>query len=321
MNKKLLSFLLIIFLNGCSGKETSLPDDYIPSWTTPAPPHTLILSGPIFSKMVWDRQFYVLSSSFKDVQCTSSEGMVTLIGSPDSANKPMTFTLSGSDGSLLWSIDSAGSLAISKYGLFIGDGTMAYLVDTQAGQIKWKKQIPGADNITSVMYSNDLFFVDAKGVYTYFVLSKDGQVISKYLQASDFHSVYKDIYFFPDLPFGYAIGQNIYIEHRGNALYSGYVHDISSHELLWERQRASISNFLIFNSYVLWISPEDKIKIADQISGEILETITITPSIDCFDNDANKQTAGYYLCGDTISGLVYVILGDSHQIFAIKATN
>ena len=230
----------------------------------------------------------------------------------------MTFALSGTNGSQLWNSNVTGSLAISEYGLFIGDGTTVYLVDLQDGQVKWERQMQSADNITSVMYHNNLLFVNATGTYTYFVLNRDGKVISQYLQASDFRSDYKDINFFPDLSFGYTFGKNVYVEHRGNALYSGYIYDKSSDKPLWAIERDSISNFLIFNSYVLWISPDDKIKVADQISGEILETIAITPSIGFFDPNPNKQSAGYYLCGDSKSGLIYVILGDSHQLLAIE---
>jgi outer membrane protein assembly factor BamB len=318
MTKKLTCLFILLFLYSCSGRGTSLPEQYTSYWTTPTPTHTLILSDVIFSKVMWDQQFYVPSSGFKAIQCVSKEGGIFVVGSPDPTHKIMIFALTGKNSDLLWSFNSSGRIAVSEHGLFVGDGTSAYLLELQNGQIKWQTQLLDAKNITSVMYDNDLFFVNATGVHTYFVLNKDGQVITKYLHASDFHSNYKDIPFFPNLPFGYAIGQNIYIEHRGNALYSGYVYDAATQKPLWEMERDSISNFLIFNDYVLWISPDDKIKIADQMSGKLLDTIAITPSIGFFDSDANKQAAGYYLCGDEKFGLIYVVLGDSHQLFAIE---
>jgi len=69
----------------------------------------------------------------------------------------------------------------------------------------------------------------------------------------------------------------------------------------------------------LWISPDDYIKIADKLTGNVLENIEITPSIKFFTSGSNKQHLGYYICSDDKAGMAYVILGDSRQIFALKS--
>jgi len=88
--------------------------------------------------------------------------------------------------------------------------------------------------------------------------------------------------------------------------------------LLWKVEGDSISNYIVFGNYVTWISQEDQIKFADKYKGNVIWTIEIKPSMDYFDITTNKQHLGYYLCTDESLSNVFVVLGDSRQLFAVE---
>jgi hypothetical protein len=68
----------------------------------------------------------------------------------------------------------------------------------------------------------------------------------------------------------------------------------------------------------LWIANDGVIKIADKYNGNVVESINVDPGIDFFNPNVNVQYYGYYLCGDNQSNNLYIILGDSRQIFAVN---
>jgi hypothetical protein len=307
--KSLMLFIIALFIQSCiSGARTN----YTPYWEPPMISHSLLFSQSKFAQVKWEQQAYILSNSFRTVQCVATAGVIVLVGSQDVTVRPKIFALDGKTGALLWDFDSAGVLAYSDDGLFIGEETKVYLVDPRTGLVR---------NITGMMYYDKLLFINGTGIYSFYVIGNDGQTISKHTQPLDFHSTYKKVPFYPDLPFGYAVSDDIFVEQRGNILYSGYVIDRLTNELLWHVDQDSISNFVILNNFVYWVSSDDQVKIANKHSGNLIETIKIAPSIEFFDANIAKQHAGYYLCGDNEMGFIYLILGDSRQLFAIEIRN
>ena len=243
---------------------------------------------------------------------------ILLVGSQNSHDTPKVFALDSNTGSLLWEFDDVGVLAHSDKSVFIGSKAIVYSVDTKTGMIEWKKQLSGIGHITNMMFFDELLFINGGGGI--YVLNNDGEVISKYSQIPTFRSEYDNIPFYPTLPFGYITDDNIQIVQTGDGLYSADIYDINSDTKLWQIDRDSISNFIIFNNHVLWIASDGAVKIADKNNGVVVESLNIEPSIDFFNTSVDIQHSGYYLCGDSQSNNLYLILGDSRQIFAINFT-
>ncbi len=170
-----------------------------------------------------------------------------------------------------------------------------------------------------MMYYENLLFVNGSG-YPFYVLDTEGTIISKYSQVESFRSAYSAVPFYPTLPFGVVIDEDIQIVQTGNSLYSADIHDRNSSAKLWQITRDSISNFAVIGNSILWIASDGTIKIADKYTGAARDSFNVDPNIDFFNSGINIQHSGYYLCGNSESNHLYVILGDSRQIFAINFT-
>jgi hypothetical protein len=309
-------FLSPIILQGCN-------TGYSPEWEPPSASHSLSFEKSKSSHVLWKKEIYTLNSALKKVPCVATQGVIVLVGSSNAQNQANILAFESSSGDEVWhiDIDNIGILANSEYGIFIADGVNLYLVEPKTGHIKWRKELLDIRNITSMMYVDGFLYINGTGIYSYYVIGSDGQVISKHTQLSDFYTHYSQIPFYPELPFGYVYGKDYFIEQRGDAIYSGYVSNRFTNELLWQIKKDSISNFEIYDNNVLWISVDSQIKIANGVSGNLIEAIEIDPKIDFFNPTDNIQHRGYYICSDNQSRMIYVILGDSRQIFALKFQN
>lgn len=309
--------LFALFTQSCIVAE---PKNYNPIWEPPVTSHLLVFPQPASMQLLWTQQVYVLNSVLKNIQCVSTKDAILLVGSQNSSDTSKVFALDGNTGSLLWEFHDVGVLAHSGESVFIGSETVVYLVDPMTGEIKWQKQLLGIRHITNMMYYDNLLFINGSGTYFFYVLNHDGGIISRYSQISAFRSEYSNVPFYPTLPFGDVVEDDIQIAQTGDGLYSADIYNRNSDTKLWQIDRDSISNFIVFNDHVLWIASDGVIKIADKYNGSVIESFNVDPSIDFFNPSINVQHAGYYLCGDSQSNNLYVILGDSRQIFAINFT-
>jgi outer membrane protein assembly factor BamB len=311
--KKILMWIAVALIMQSCGLQKQ--KDYEPDWDLPVTTHSLAFPESI--QLLWTQQVYVLSSAHKNIQCLATKDVILLVGSQDSNDIPKIFALDGNDGVLLWKFDDVGVLADSADSVFIGSQTTVYSVDAETGVIKWQKKLPGIGHITSMMYYENLLFVNGSA-YPFYVLDTDGKIISRYSQVEAFRSAYSAVPFYPTLPFGIVIDDDIQIVQTGDGLYSADIYDRNSSAELWQIDRNSISNFIVYNDQILWITSDGAIKIADKYTGNVVESFNVVPSVDFFNPDINIQYSGYYLCGDNQSKNLYIILGDSRQIFAIN---
>lgn len=317
MKKIILLFILLsCFFFGCVPKS-SVSYNYASS--TPVPPHKLLVPNATFSKVTWERQFYPSSIYFGSDQCATVDGVLIAIGSLDGIEPPKVYAFDGKSGNVLWTHDDAFVMAISKYGLFVGDNkNNVLLIHPKDGETIWQIKLNNIRNIRKMMYEEELLFVNTDGFSQYFVIDSSGKTVSEYREESDFYNEYKDLHFIPNLPFSSIASGDIYIRQFGDILYSVAAYKRSTDELLWKSKTYSISNYLPYKEYILWVSPDDKLIKADKTNGQILDKTEIIPSINFFDNNPDKQHAGYYLCGDDKENLIYLLLGDSRQLFSIS---
>jgi len=60
------------------------------------------------------------------------------------------------------------------------------------------------------------------------------------------------------------------------------------------------------------------LKAISASTGKLMYETTIEPPIEFFNVDRDVQHAGYYLCSDAENRVLYIILGDSRQLFAFS---
>jgi len=274
MKTHVVCLLLVVFGSSC---RSLYKRDYTPDWELPTISHTLSVNSTSKFQLLWEKIFYVVGSTNK-VQCLASQGVLVLMGSPDSKSKASIYALDGNTGSNLWNLDITGVLTASNDIIYIGSGEDVYAVEPVTGRVIWQKSITGARNITSLMFYESMLYIDATGFAEFYTIDKNGQNVEEYKRASDFYSANENVPFFPTLPYGYIAKEDIFIEQRGSGLYSANVINRYSNKLLWKVEGDSISNYIVFGNYVTWISQEDQIKFADKYKGNVIWTIEIKPS-------------------------------------------
>jgi outer membrane protein assembly factor BamB len=268
--------------------------------------------------VIWEKKFYPLGSYWKNIQCAVDNEVVVTVGGLKGEEYPKIYAFNGKTGEILWTYSKAPIIVMTQHGLFAGDDNKISLIRSIDGKIIWEIKLNNVSVIRKMMYKEEKLFVNTDGFYQYFVVDINGNVISEYKQESDFHNEHEEANFTPTLPFGNINAGEAYVRHFGDVLYSAAVYEKSADSPLWKSNTYSISNFLLYGNYVVWISPDDKIIKADKNNGQILDEIKITPSIYFFDNNSDKQHAGYYLCGNEEEKMVYLLLGNSRQLFAIS---
>jgi hypothetical protein len=88
----------------------------------------------------------------------------------------------------------------------------------------------------------------------------------------------------------------------------------------WTTENYVISNVAATESLVFVVTHEDQLVIIDADTGAMIESAAIVPSISFFDPQVNPQSDGYHLAVDREQQLLYVLLGDSNQLFAFQIT-
>jgi outer membrane protein assembly factor BamB len=94
--------------------------------------------------------------------------------------------------------------------------------------------------------------------------------------------------------------------------------DIESGERIWKTENNVISNVAATDSKVFILTYDDELQILDIETGALIETIQVEPPINFFDRDINPQAEGYQVAVDETNQILYLLLGDSNQLFAFR---
>lgn len=310
----LFVFLLLIILSSC------VPDSQPTAiWNPAKGTHTIVSNSHL--KLLWEMSIYTEDDSFGN-PCAAMDGLLFLVGSEKSTGNVQLMSFDGKEGKRKWS-NEIGSIRFtnSKTQLLIGNEQSIISLSPEDGHINWKTLIPQARHIGKLLYYEDKIFVNATG-YPFFIISPDnGQVIEKYSSAEGFRRDYPTVPFYPDLNFEpIFIGKDSILS-LGKILYTIRREYTAAGNLVWEIKDDSISNPTLILNTLFYISKDDKLKAINVNTGELLYDVSIQPSIQFLDMDRNSQQDGYYLCGDQEKNLLYVILGDSRQLFALLVTD
>jgi hypothetical protein len=312
----LASILCGILMVSCYPKNDN---SYSTDQTRQISPHELLLPTSLPAEIVWTMDFHPLGNYLGNIQCAAIDGTLSVVGNLDIPSKPMVYGFEGISGKLTWTLADIGILEASEYGLFVGNQEAGIsLIQPGDGKTIWNTRLANSDYVRAIMYKEDLLFVNTNGYFQYFVIDQNGKIISKYNHLSDFKNDYGHIDFIPDADVFNDADGDVYLRQFGDILYSAAIYDSFTNKLLWKSNSYSISNFLLYKNYVIWLSGDDKLVMANKYDGKVLFESKISPSINFFDDNPDKQHAGYYLCGDDKSDLIYLVLGDSHQLFSIN---
>jgi outer membrane protein assembly factor BamB len=304
--------LLMIFLSSCvpNSKPTA-------GWNQVEGPHTIVSDSHL--KVIWEKPIYTEDDSF-GCPCVAMDGTFIVIGSEESEGKDQMISLDSKDGKTKWSKEVGLRFSNSRTQLFIGNGQTVISLSPVDGSENWKTFLPEARHIGKQFYFDDKLYINASGS-PFFVLSpEDGRVIEKYSSVDGFRRDYPTVPFYQNLNFQPIIIGDDSILSLGDSLYTIRRENLTSNNLVWEIVNDAISNSTIINNTLFYISKDDKLKAIDVNTGELLYDASIQPSIEFFNLEKMTQHDGYFVCSDQANKFLYVILGDSRQLFAFSVS-
>jgi outer membrane protein assembly factor BamB len=282
--------------------------------------HTITKNSQM--KLLWTKPIFTLGSSFGNA-CYAFNNVVYIIGSEKSQERLKLIALNSSNGETLWTKENVSGFTHSDDQLFTYSGRTLQSLSPLDGKENWSITLWGIRTIYRIFYFEDLLFISGSGLPFMVVNPEDGKIKSEYLSVDGFREIYSTIPFFPSSsePFESIIINDDVISTSGNISFSITRWHIDPFIRYWEIKDRSISNSTLISNKLLYISNEDKIIAVDVDSGEELFSEEIEPSIGFNDYQNNTQHDGYYVCSDDKRNLLFIILGDSRQLFAFSLTN
>lgn len=310
-------FLIVFYIALVSFEITScspMPTPYVPSWKEARTTHNLVPANNIV-RLLWKCEVFT-AQNVTDIEMVAVHGKVFFIGSVQKDSTVGFIALDGISGDVLWRRPTTGgTLSTNSNALYLGDGPWIYSLDFNSGNEFWSVQLAGLHTNIIYLYTidNTLYIAATNKEYYHFLNAESGEkfdteqfsslVPLKWLQ--DIPTITNDKIFF-------GVGRNIADSASAFQLYSYY-------EKLWETaEKNVISNVAASEKVAYFITYENEIKMVDSDTGEDLGVIYIEPSIDFFENQGASQHDGYHIAVDGENNLLYIILGDSNQMFAFQ---
>lgn len=263
--------------------------------------------------LLWEREVFTVSG-LKDIQVVAFGGKVFFLGSTDSTEPFGIVAMQGDNGKALWVKQSNFSnLAVNSDALYVGKQSYIYALDIETGDEIWSTKLPGLHN--NVMY---LYAVDN-------ILYTRGSTSGQHLKDIKTGNVFDTTQPFKSLPAGILnyvpaitkekifLGAGLYIAQSGTA------YQRSPYQFLWRTEKENvISNVAASENVAYFLTYDDELLMLDANTGDKLGAIHFEPSINFFEDMGASQHDGYRIAVDGENNLLYVILGDSNQMFAFE---
>ncbi len=311
----LVTCMLLILISSCGSNQQDIQPTAV--WRPAKTMHTIDPNSHL--RLLWERSIYTLSDDFGNA-CAAMNGSLYIIASEQSEGNIKIIAIGSKDGKTKWLKESDTVFTNSNTQLFIGDGKYVLSLSPVNGNTNWTTFLLQARNVGELFYFEDKIFVNSSG-YPFFVISpEDGKVITKYSSVEGFRGDYPNVPFYPDLSYETIVIDGDAILHLGKIVYSLVRENMITHDTVWEIESDLISNSTLINDTLFYISKDDRLKAINASTGEFLFETLIKPSIEFFNLERDSSHDGYYLCGDDKNRILFVILGDSRQLFAFQTS-
>jgi outer membrane protein assembly factor BamB len=302
---------IIIVFSACT--VTSRRDIWPEARTT----HRIILEENSPLELLWSQEVFTGNGVFQK-KLAATDGLVFFIGSLSQSDRGGLIALDGESGKMLWQVEDAHSLDATPAGVFVEYTSYVHAYNPHTGYELWSKRLPGARNVAYLYFIKDELYINTTGSYVYYRLdAQTGEVLERSLGNSIFADF--DPWIFSHLP---AINENTIYFWKVDAVSTPASSILAvsrdSDQVLWKSEDNVISNVAATATRVYFVTYDDELQILDGSTGDLIVALQIEPSINFFDREIDSQRDGYQLAVDPDEQLLYLILGDSNQMFAFR---
>lgn len=298
-----LGMLLIFLLNQCAPK---------PLWVAPMSSHKSSIPALWIQSDVYARQnpqpFIV-----------SSAGRIFLLGSNNPFSESSIIAFDNKTGGFLWQLEGlyGQSIIALQSKIIVGGIGEVFALDSDNGQSLWNTRLPSSRSVTNMYTEDDEIFVDTVSS-RYFVLGNNS---GKILQSLDYDNN-NNLPYWKNIPYGAywqaPIFNNNYLYSRTGVRYGyAFAVDLDNAGELWRTDDNVISNVSITSSHAYVLTRDGQLLEIELKTGER----KIIVAFDSVPFNLTSEASGgyeysYYVVADSDEQLLYVLLGDSAQLFA-----
>ena len=243
------------------------------------------------------------------------DGKVFFLGSIQSTKKHQLVAIQGDNGKTLWQKEGYFlDIAVDFNAVYVGGQSRIYALTLNAGEEIWSTKLPGLHNNVMYLY--------AVGDILYTRGSTSGQHL-KDIETGEIFDVSQSFRSLPPGILNYVptVTEDKIVFGAGkNGFGFCSVHQRQPYyKFLWHTEEKNvISNVAASENVVYFLTYNDELMMLDINTGQELGSIRFEPSINFFEDMGASQHDGYHIAVDDENNLLYVILGDSNQMFAFR---
>ena len=299
-----ISTLLLFFLclAGCLPSGWGTPD-----WGEARTTHNLASKGASRLEFLWVQT--VFTTQFSSRQLAATNGKVFLVGSLSQNGPRALVALESENGRESWSVPEAFTVDVAPDMVYV-DYRNSVVAYSLKGEEIWRTKPPWARNIGYFSAVDGILYVSA-GSGLHLLDAMTGELMDSITE----YDPALAMYYWNRPAF---VNRYVFKLNHGSVFGAVLAIDRKSGEILWQSADNVISNAAANENLVFLITHEDELQILAASTGKLLEKIPIEPSINFFDEEINPQYEGYSLAVDQTNQILYVLLGDSNQLFAFR---
>ncbi len=297
-----LGFLIIAFI--VLAIEAKL---YPANWAGALTTHTLVQQDTSHLELLWVQTVFT-DNGYSRRQLAATEGNVFFIGSLSQRGASGLVALDGETGHKRWRVSDSETVDVGPEMVYVNyrNSIVAYSL---TGEKVWQTRLFRARHISYFNAVDGKLYVDTGGYYILDALT--GELLDN------------PTYLNPEMAIYYGntavfMGQHVF--RGGENIHESLAVAINrqTRDILWRTENNVISNVAATESLAFVITYEDELLIMDAKTGKLLERIQIEPSINFFVRETQPYTRVYQLAVDQATQTLYVLLGDSNQLFAFR---
>jgi outer membrane protein assembly factor BamB len=289
----------------------------IPDWEEALTTHTLVQKDNSHLELLWVQTVFISNADYGGRRLAATDGMVFVIGTLSQRRVIGLVALDSENGKEFWHVFDSDIVEIGPEIVYTDSegSVVAYnLTGKKLWQTKhWGKFIDSMDEVNGKLY--------VQSGYEYFLMDAvTGDVLATSSRVYSSKSNYD-----PDLRWFFGVTpvfvNGLVFTREGDPLLGAAIaYNKESGNILWRSADNVISNVAATEHMAFFITHDDELRILHARTGKLLETIRIEPSIGYFElaPETNVQHEGYFLAVDQTHQLLYMLLGDSNQLFAFR---
>lgn len=223
-------------------------------------------------------------------------------------------------GNMLWSKRTTKDLLFASSSIvLIGDCFSIEALDAGTGAEIWKTQFL-KNCVLSITYSQGVLYV--VGSDYYIIDAQTGEIIKKEAYTQNYDDILKDIAIQTGNPV--LIGESFYLEdilYRREDLQYGIISAVNtdSSEIVWSSDYDYVSNLAISQNGLYSLTLDGQVMYLDMESGISYPYISLTPSqLNLVSHDSCNTRNRFYIAVDDHVNMLFLLLGDSNQMFAFQ---